>query len=280
MRIHQSTIAQAEICSYRVKFDIDPDVPKSTSVSAAIGTAYHKAMEVYYGWKGEFPIEIMPESMIDAATQALQDEVDKYEDFSWVYQAETAKVPRIELDMDTALMKLQEAITRYLVEGHAWIDWRNDDGRYKVRAVEWSFELPLNDHHGRGGTIDLALDDGETHFVVIVDHKTSKKKWKAGKGSAASSPQAPFYSGAAVELFGTPNVAFVYDVMGLDDGSFDRIDASVTPRQIDATLGKAELVSNMILKEAYIPNTGSYLCTSTWCRHWKRCPFGAALNEG
>jgi hypothetical protein len=288
MKMRQSTLNSALGCAHKLTYMFDPTIPYYNSVVRAMGTAVHAGHEAYYNHRketGEVHTEVRP--WLEAALVSFQDEIERAEDrFDWRLEPAKPhlKTPKKEvlLDFDSAARKIAAGLVHYHANKCYWPEG------YSVLAAELSFDLPWEDKEDwiRHGTIDLVLTEDATGDVILVDHKTSKAPPKAGKYSAASTPQASYYLDAfqrldLVDPFAS--IEFVYDVLTLNppgkEPKFDRIREPRSPAQIKTVQMQAELLIDLIdAGGPFMPNTDSFLCSQMYCDYWDRCPYGSTLK--
>jgi len=289
--LRQSTISTADICSYRLKYNLDPNQPRSSSVMRAAGTGYHAGLGEFYNQvrQGTGIEEICWEKVWEMAQYDLDREFgrtvkedgtivyDPEKPVDWRYQPKTAKLKERVFTYDETWTMVQGALAHYFDNNLFWpLD------RYEVLGVEqyYKFGFPLREGWEMTGTMDLIVRDTETGWVHVVDHKMTKKRWTAYKAKPHNSPQAAWYMYATMQLFGTDAVTFNYDVLNIEpDFGFNRIDAHRSQETIDATLERADLVAELIENGGPLqPNVASYLCSDAYCDYWNQCPFGSRLH--
>lgn len=276
MKLRQSTINEYMTCSYRVGLRNEHGYRAKGSVPRTLGTGYHAALA-----KGYMLIRegIDPEEHWDdlfaAACEDMERDIEMATDgYDWRYQVKNARSEEIIYNWEDMKDLVHGVIHFY--RGRWW-----PSDRYTVLGVEQPFNLPFpaRDDITRFGTMDLVVQDQETGWVHVIDHKLTKRKWSARKAEPSESVQATWYVAAARDLYNTEHVTFTYDVM-THDGGFQRIDAHRTNTHISATNTQASLVADAILKGGpFIPNTSSFLCHEAYCDWWEVCPFGRALKS-
>lgn len=289
-RLHQSTVNLVDVCAKRIEFKLMFPDRYSTSVLRGIGTGYHAAQAHWY-WRQKQgdPVPDLGE-LLYVSHEAFKTELDAADDSPdfWVFQAETSRKPRIVLDQPGAF----EALDELVIRAHdTKIYWPKD--RFQVLDVEQHFVIPMasavDPITGEvvepppgwevAGTSDLGLQDMETGWVHVVDHKTAKTKWRKGKAGAYQSIQGAFYTDAYRRMFETPNVTFSYDVIDMA-GGFERIPAHRTEAQVNlARLKTIEVARLMEQGGPYPANPSSFLCSESWCDYWNDCPYGRTLHE-
>lgn len=279
-RVSPSLVNLVDICSFRIPFYLDRERQDENGILRIMGTSYHAGLETHYRNEAsrQSGDSMAPRSVWMAASDAFAEEIESAGSrINWTFQAANYRQDEVKISREEAWAYVDEALTRYFEEGHAW------DDRFLVQAVEMRFELPLAGmpEWERSGYIDLVLLDPETSDIIGIDHKLSRKKWRKGKDGASQSVQAALYMSALAETFGKglDQVKFHFDVLTMQDRTFTRFDATRTPLQVYLSVEKAKMVAKLIEQGGpYIPNTASPLCSHNWCDYWAECPFGRALK--
>ena len=283
-RMSQSIIGQGDTCLKRIEYDFFHDTPVVGNVSRLIGSAYHAGLAEGYAalMRGE---TVNVDDTVSAATDAFlkgvewDDYVDKpVDEFSWTYQPKTYRAPHIELRPVEATQIVGQLVRYY---------WQTEARNTQVIAVEFRVNLPYPGAPAgwdRGGGIDLVTVDDAGY--LLVDHKTSRKKW-AKKKVSPTHPQAAWYIDEWRTYANTDQVKFEFDVMAINldpetllaDPSLERWPAPRTQAQIDMTLERGRDLAVLIEKGGpFLPNPESFLCSPHYCDHWKICPYGSTLN--
>lgn len=278
-RMHQSTVALTDVCARRLYYRyIDPQ-PRRLSVSQLIGTAYHAGLaQGYTSLQNGDPIDM--KQVQKAAAIVFRAELEEFDPkrVDWTFQAATKRKDRVDLTPAQAMKTVSGMLERYNTGDHWW-----PQERYEVVAVEDYFVLPMIEGPEGwevAGTADLVLRDKQTGWYVVVDHKTSKQKWRSDKHLPEKSPQAAFYVDAYRRKLDTERVTFGYDIQGILDGSFERRQAHRTDVHIDLMRKKAAMVAQLIDQGGpFIPNPTSFLCHENYCDYWDVCPFGRLMHE-
>lgn len=279
----QSIISQANTCLKRVEYMFFDPQPQRGHVNTSMGTGYHAGLAHYYldrRAEGFFePSDGQILSYVETAINTFDAdvEIDGYTGepnvtFDWRFQPKTYRAEEITYDRAMAVEALSNLVRRYFVDGHYW------QANYDVVAVEQRLQMSFDGMPGwrRGGGIDLVLAEARTGYV-LVDQKTSRKKWAKNKGMPTD-PQAAWYIKAWQDWSGTREVIFVYDVIG-HDGSFERRLAPRTERQVEVTLMRGREIARLIDQGGpFPPNPESFLCSEAYCNFWNVCPYGKVLN--
>tara|TARA_B100001750_G_C15517046_1_gene608145 strand:+ start:1279 stop:2178 length:900 start_codon:yes stop_codon:yes gene_type:complete len=287
-RMRQSLLGTAHSCQYRLNYVLDPNVPYTTGVVRALGTAIHAGHEAYYANRQETGDVVSSPDQVqewkNAAFRSFDSELSKVEGvvFDWVYQPKTARKEYLRLDRSKAKEMIGRSIDLYHDKEYYW------DEDHQVLAVEWDFNLPLEgfEDWDLSGTLDLLLRHIPTGNIKCVDHKNVKAPPAKNKYAAHKTPQAAFYLHAVsswlqelgIETQEAPT--FWYDVLAFDGSGFWRFEEVRDQQQIAVTISQAEMLATLIDKDGpYLPNTESFLCSESYCDFWHMCPFGDTLHK-
>jgi len=262
--MRQSLLNTADICQTRLEFTLDPDRPNRGGVSRALGTGYHAGLDHLYTCRLN-GLAYIKEDVLAAGAASFVETLRWTDQFNWKVNDRIWTYGEVQELIESMLLA-------YLDQGCQWPD------EYRVVAVEQPFTLDWIEGWKRHGTIDLLLQNLNTGWYYLVDHKTSTKRWSAKKSTAAASSQAAWYLDVYREILGTHEVSFVYDVM-THAGRFDRIPAHRTEPQIALTKVRAIQVADLIERNGpFLPNPSSNLCSETYCDFYQECPYGQTLN--
>jgi hypothetical protein len=269
--MRQSLIGNAETCLKRAAYSLADPVYK-TGEARAIGTAYHKALEIYYaGRQSGLPAAPEPAQVglfVEDAYEEFDREIEKAGE-TWVW--ETSK--------DQCQDKIRAMLMTYFTGSHSWdgasTSFYWPEG-YRVIGTEVSFTHEWYQGHFAHGTIDLVLED-PNGWTVLVDHKTAKKKWPQGKEDPRKNIQAPWYVYWWSTLNETSDVYFAFDVMTYG-GTFERRPVRPTVKDQELVLAKAKFYAGILSTlgpDDLAGNTSSALCSERYCDSWSVCPHGA-----
>jgi hypothetical protein len=274
--LRQSTIGAADTCLKRLEFIYSPEpIPKKGSVNRGIGTGYHAGLAHSYQARmlgDTWTTQSFAREVVEVAVNTFDADHDENEVYDWRYQVKAYRTDELVFDRNMAVTKISEALARYFSESLYWPE------PFQVIAVELSFDQAWIPGWNRSGTIDLVLWDGARY--ILVDHKTSKKKWAKNKGMP-SNAQAAWYIHAWQQHAGLDELTstFYYDVMGLNDETFTRRHAPRTQNQIDLTLSRGADIARLIEQGGpFPPNVESFLCSEAYCDFWTVCPYGSGLS--
>ena len=259
LTIRQSLLGDVDTCLRRAQYKIELPAPMISTAWSALGTAYHKALEVFYS-VGEYAYA----EAHDTYRKEIKGKEVRY---------------KADLPDDDKTLETLDAMLRSYFDGERY--W--PAGRYKVLGVEKSFTVEQGDGSKFHGTIDLVLEDLDSGWTILVDHKTAGRKWKSDKSNPRRNNQSPFYSFWWQELHPeTPGVVFFFDVMTYK-GEFSRLPSISDERHQAAVMKKAvdfQLLYELVRGAGVdLPvNPSSTLCSPLYCDFWDVCPSGAALD--
>jgi RecB family exonuclease len=137
--------------------------------------------------------------------------------------------------------------------------------------VEQRFRCDMPESpYGMSGRVDL-IDIDE----IIVDHKTSAKKWTAEE--ASGKVQLNAYEYGRRKLTGktdTPGVQ-VHVVVKKKVPEVQRIACPKTVADMQGFESIHRFVSQAVARGDFPPRTDGWWCSENWCGYWNRCPHGA-----
>lgn len=273
--LRQSTVNDYMVCPTRVEHRLAYPTYYRGSVMRAAGTGYHAYLaDLYETLRDGKPVSF--DQHVAAGHAAVERELERSQDgFDWRYQVANSRDPEIVFNRQQLLDLVTTVSTMHSQGGYVW-----PTDRYTILGVEQGFLLPLPTREGleRSGTMDLIVQDTDTGWIHVVDHKLTRKKWYPSKAQPHQSVQAAWYVSAAKEMYSHEQVTFTYDVL-TTSGDFNRIDAHRTDAHIAATLEAASLVADVIQRGGpFVPNTTSFLCHHAYCDWWDVCPYGKTLH--
>lgn len=267
--LRQSNIGTGDVCGKRLQYELDPDVPRGTGEARIVGTGYHAGQARYWEARQEDPSIFQPSAL-------LMGEIYAYAEASFNEGIDEADVLG---DWDTsrahALDRMLKLLYHYFDTGLQW------GPEFTVEAVEQTFFMPLVDGWVVQGTPDMVLSrphhQGRERKHIIVDHKTSGRKWQRGKEDPRKNNQAPWYAYWWRELTGI-DAEFTFDII-TPPNVFERRKSSLKPEHQAAIIAKAKLWVALLETGIELPpNTTSNLCSAKYCDYWKICPWGQALT--
>jgi hypothetical protein len=120
------------------------------------------------------------------------------------------------------------------------------------------------------GRVDLVDQDG-----IIVDHKTSSKKWS--EYEASGNVQLNAYEYGRRTLTGETDTLGVQVQVAVKkkDPEIQRIALPKTEADMDGFENVHRFVSESIERGDFPPRTEGWWCSQAWCGYWNRCPYGA-----
>ena len=240
------------ICSLQFAFDRIYRLPKRfTPISLSFGSAFHRAME----WmaltrkEGQMPKE--------------SEARDRFRDL-WARQVQEDKHIKFdeEITEDTCGQQGADLVAAYL---------KAADPEEQVISVNEAFAVPLIDQRGNVlekplvGELDCRVS--KNGAVVIVDWKTSARRW--AKDQALKSLQPTVYLYAERQLH-NQDVPVRFDVVVKNKAPV--VEQHVTRRTQDQFNRMIELVKQverMIAAEHWLPNEQSFYCGG--CPHQQAC---------
>jgi putative RecB family exonuclease len=241
------------ICSLQWAFQRLYKVPKAfTSVSLVFGSAFHRAME----WAGMIRMEGGSPKPDDGA--ALFDDL-------WARQLEETPDVRFdeETDAESCGKQGRDMIACAIRE------WPADE---RVLGVNRAFAVPLVDRHGVAlerplvGELDCVVEREQAQ--VIVDWKTSARRWPKGQATKSLQPTAYLY--ARTQLGESAGV-FRFDVTVKNKTPVsERHETTRTQDQFDRMVELVKMAESMIRAEHFLPNEQSFYCGG--------CPFQKACK--
>lgn len=290
--LRQSLVETADNCLREAWYDLTAWLP-GTSDAAAIGTGYHGGLEYYYAMRRDHPTtalyelhdEYMINEYVDAGLQAFHEEIERAGDaMRWNDHTQ-----------DEAEEIIEHLIRTYFSEGHYWPDVSSDGGTYRVEAVELKLDAPRPDWLPPGWapsmTVDLLLSwtppggSHPTHWI-LVDHKTSGKRWAERKATARENFQAMWYLIHVADHLGITHaeMSAYFDVMRRDGQAFQRLQTVVTESDIHRAKVKAQRVALVLDQTFDLPggpagNPKSNFCSDKYCNYWDVCPWGAGTTS-
>lgn len=266
--LRQSTVSQAGVCSRRVMYDLDPDIPFGTGPFRVFGTAYHAGVEAMYRYPDS------TNAPLNAVTAAFESEeaqaVNSWDPWAGIGAA---------MELCGSLVEAYRPHLRIMTPGVSLIG-----------AEVMVYGLMPVDGWAMRGQLDLVVDVSKADRSVskgfdhlIVDHKTARRKWPRKKESARQANQPSWYTYWWARQWKAKtgediNVGFAFDIM-THKREFETRFAPVSQATQAAVARKASLVIDLIEQDGpWLPNTESFLCASQWCDHWARCPFGQEME--
>ena len=240
------------ICSLQFAFDRIYRLPKTfTPISLSFGSAFHRAME----W--------MALTRKDGQQPKESEARDMFRDL-WARQVQEDRHIRFdeEITEDTCSQQGAELVAAYL---------KAADPEEQVISVNEAFAVPLIDQRGNVlekplvGELDCRVR--KNGAVVIVDWKTSARRWP--KDQADKSLQPTVYLYAERQLH-AEDVAVRFDVVVKNKAPV--VEQHVTRRSQDQFNRMVELVKrveSMIAAEHWLPSEQGFYCGG--CPHQQAC---------
>lgn len=284
MRLSQTVLSAAEDCMLKAQYTVEQPTwaVRTAGSQRAVGTAYHAGLEMHYIARRD---GIGLPTLDDIVARALEvwetsKTIDLYDDTPIEHFRWDDAVP----DEDTAREYITEMVSLYFKEGHQWPDdWTVIDAEHHAYLDDPEVGCQTK----FGADLVLEAPDGG---LVIVDNKTSGKKWAEGKSDPRKNVQAPFYQRLARRLWpDRPYYRFVFDVMIYPNTKigprFERIVSDPQPVHEQAVAVRARTFRQLYQIRSATglelpPNPGSTLCNPKFCDFFAGCPFGGQIEEG
>lgn len=259
-RWHQSTLsALLDGCSWQYFLTYIANVEQGLKPHAAVGTAYHAAVEA-----------------AELARMAGQE----------MPKAEMLELVRSELTLVTDDADLHEK-ARACVENY-WQHIRPYLHQYEPVALEPEFTINLVEGAMPiGGYIDGVYRDPNTGTVFLIDHKTvgNFSRWRDGDGHRH---QAAMYAVALVMSDEFPQVTELpemrYLLVRTQLGTRSNFEPfrilTVQPDLEDVrVLGeRIRMAEAKVAAQDFTKNTSWPLCSEKWCAYYDRCVRGGDLG--
>lgn len=263
-RWHQSTLSNLlDGCSWQYFLTYVLELDQGKKPHAAIGTAYHAAVELH------------EKRRMDALT-TTREEMEEYAiaELSAAIGEEDEILPELVTNLQSALRNWYE------VHRPSILEWQ-------PIAIEPEFTLPLVDGaRPIGGYID-AVYRGADGTIFVVDHKTAKNfdRWRDGDGHRT---QAAMYATALVlspdfpEITELPEMVYMVSRTSTSkrkDFEKGRI-IRVQPNLEDVRLlgDRIRAAEAAVVNEDYKPKTDWPLCSPKWCPFYQGCQVDGSLS--
>jgi len=274
-RARQSSIGDWGICEERLGFKWRNPEEYRTSSSPVLGTGYHAGLALSYQTFKDEGRWATRAAMHDAVRDAINNEVAEATHFQWNGMTQR--------EIDELACACVDA---YFDGEHFW----NPDV-FEIIGVEVEGLLPRTHLEGLPETwtitiqLDLVLGEPVSGRHLLVDHKTSRRKWADTKRLPHKTLQPSWYLPWWVMLWTIHcgeiiDAAFYFDVMQHQGFKFNRYPAPVTPHSVQVARDVAVQYANAL--ESGRPLTVSpehTLCDARWCDYFNECRGGAALRD-
>lgn len=252
-RWHQSTLSTLlDGCSWQYFLTYVLGIEQGVRPFAAVGTAYHSAVELREIGRLEGRDVTLKEMIAHAEAELLA------------------------VTDDTELLtKVRAALRNWDDHVRPYLD------RHTPIAIEPEFTVPLVDGAKPvGGYLDGVYRDGETGEIFILDHKTAKdlSRWKDADGHRH---QAAMYAAAMVlspefpEITELPEMRYlVVRTSRSSRANFEAFrEVRVRPdledvRVLGERIRRAEAI---VASDSYVKTPEWVLCSEVWCPYYERC---------
>jgi RecB family exonuclease len=263
-RWHQSTLSNLlDGCSWQYFLTYIVGLSTGKKPHAAIGTAYHSAIELHENNRIK-NLSTSEKEMQDYANKLFQKSINDSDP-----------------EYDELSTNLRDAISNwYEYHRPVVLEWT-------PVAIEPEFTLPLVDEHKPiGGYIDAIYRDADGK-LFIVDHKTAKNfdRWRDADGHRT---QAAMYATALVLSEDFPEITelpeMVYMVTRTSTSTRSNFEKGkvlrVQPTLEDVRLlgDRVRAAENMVKTESYKTKTDWPLCSQKWCAFYQGCQVDKTLS--
>lgn len=252
-RWHQSTLSTLlDGCSWQYFLTYVLGIDQGVKPLAAVGTAYHSAIELH---------EV---ARLEGRDVTLKEMIAHGED-------ELGKVT----DDDELHTKLRATIRNGYEHALPYL------APYEPVAIEPEFTLPLVDGAKPiGGYIDGIYRDPDTGLLFIIDHKSAKdfSRWKDVEGHRH---QAAMYAAAAVLSPDFPEITELPEMRYLVVRTSRSTRANFEPFRVLTVqpdledvrvLGdRIRMAEQIVAAESYKRTPEWMLCSATWCPYHEKC---------
>lgn len=136
--------------------------------------------------------------------------------------------------------------------------------------IEQRFQVDIDGSpYPLSGRVDLVDQDG-----IIVDHKTSGKKWSDYEASGNVQLNAYEYGRRALTGATQTLGVQVQVAVKKKKPEIQRIALPKTQEDMDGFENVHRFVSEAIERGDFPPRTEGWWCSQAWCGYWQRCPYG------
>jgi len=242
--IRVSSINSFLDCSAKFDFQYIQRIQTPGRISLALGTSIHAALKKNYAEKIFSKKDLTPDEVIS--------------EFSDNYDSETSNVELFEDDEPLHFVKDAgvELLTKYQ---------NNIAPRIQPKIVEQKISINFdNIPFSLSGTLDLIDEDD-----VLIDHKTSRKKFKMISDSHKRQLSGYKFLANAIQL--TVNSARIDLLTAKSAVSNTDIRHLPVETNTDDFLRSFLTVTNGIKKGVFYPQRSSFLCARKYCPFWNEC---------
>ena len=274
----QSTASDMIVCPERVAHKWRNPDQYRTGEAAVMGTGYHAALAAHYQARKDGDT-VTRADLYDAARDAIEAEYARAGEHMRHWAWKPAEL------LETAWA----CVDHYIDGEHGW------HASYEVLAVEVECHMPARFLPGLPAewtiefTVDLVLREPYSGRLILVDHKTSRRKWNKAYHLPVHAPQPSFYGHlfpiVFAEMSGLPiqqDVSFYFDIIQHQGYSFERRQAPITHEGwlywadvLTKTARQLEAAPNA---ELLVANPDHKLCDARYCDWFDDCPYGADLH--
>lgn len=237
------------------------------SPQTALGTGYHKAMEMYElnGRSNSL------EELKVIAAEAAFEECQKLPMNVWFEH---------ELDPQWVVDNAQEAVRLWWEQpAHkSGLTLKEVSDSRTFIAAEKTFTVDYDKVTGRGltGTIDAMYEDENNY--ILVDHKTASsfRKWTYEQGSTI---EASVYLYMAQQMYPKKPMKFEWHVASPKEQKVRLIEGGIRDEEALLLLTQSVRTANTLYdNDAYRPRPDWNLCSPKWCAFYEGCRVNGSLS--
>ena len=245
------------ICSLRWAFQrLYRLVPEFKPASMSFGSAFHRALEwvAHLRREGKQPKDAEASDLFDELWRRQLDE-----DGDVKFDEESS--------VETCAAQGRDMVACFV---------RETDPAERVLRVNQAFCVPLVDAGGNTlqkplvGEMDCLIEkDGNT---VIVDWKTSGRRWPRDKADRDMQPSAYLYA-AQIDSSPNPSTTFRFDIVVKNKTPvMERHTTTRTADQMHRFVELVKLADRMVEHEVFVPNEQGFYCNNcgfqSACKNW------------
>jgi hypothetical protein len=260
-RWHQSTLSSLlDGCSWQYFLTYVAGVDQGLKPHAAVGTAYHSAIEAAERARMEGKPEMTLKEIVELAQQHLSD---------------VTTDPELHTKVAACVRNYWQHIKPYL-------------SRFEPLALEPEFTINLVDGAMPvGGYIDGVYRDPIDGQIFVIDHKTAGNfsRWRDADGHRH---QAAMYSAALAMSEDFPEITYMpemrYLLVRTSIGTRSNFEPfriiTLQPDLEDVrVLGeRVRMAEHKVATNDYTKNTRWPLCSEVWCPYFDKCVRGTELS--
>lgn len=232
------------------------------SPQTALGTGYHKAMEIYETSLRRTSLE----ELKDIAAEAAMEECRYIPMDSWFEH---------ELDPQWVVDNAKQAVQLW------WEKPTNKEGLTLKQISDGRKFIDAERHiilkdEGLSGTLDAIYEDDDNY--ILVDHKTASsfRKWTYEQNHTI---EAAVYLTLASSVYTDKPCRFEWHVVSHKEMGTRRIDGGTLDAEAKALLAASVTKADVLVEQdAYRPRPDWNLCSPKWCAHFQGCRINGTLS--